>query len=202
MAEHEKALRTAEKALCDRRMVMHRSLLGYLYDLITHTSLYTKWQSFLSILRRFRAVSFSIKLLTILFSILETGALVILSTVLFLIILPMGSMLMLGILLTALLESKRTNKRLAARLAGKPIYILFLRDGDANSFQVQNARELATRGIVLLVSPYWISAKGIYPHGFYCTVRHEAPNIFLVRRYYFFSLRRRVLGGLDTVYMY
>lgn len=202
MTDREKALRTAEKALGDRRMVMHRSLIGYLYDLLTHTSLYAKWQSFLSILRRFRAISVSLKLLTLLFSILETGALVLLSTVLFLIILPVGSMLMLGVLLTALLESRRTNRRLAVRLAGKPIYVLFLHDGDKNSFQIRNARELATRGTVLLVSPYWISAKGIYPHGFYCTVRHEAPNVFLIRRYYFFSLRRHVLKGLDTVYLY
>ena len=202
MHEDEKSIRTARQALYDRKMVMHRSLFGYLYDLLTHTSLYAKWQSVLSVLRRARAVSFTLKVLTVLFSILETGALVILSTVLFLIILPIGSMLMLGILLTAFLESKRTNEQLASELAGKQIYVLFLRDGDENRFQAQNARELATHGTVLLISPYWISAKGLYPHGFYCTVRREAPNILLVRRYYFFSLRRRVLHGLNTAYLY
>ena len=71
-----------------------------------------------------------------------------------------------------------------------------------NPFLVQNARELATRGTVLLISPYWLAARGIYPHGFYCTVRREAPQILLVRRYYFFSLRRHVLKNLDPVYLY
>ena len=202
MHENEKATHQTRKALYDRKMVMHHTLLGYLYEIVTQTSLYAKWQAFFGVLRRVRAISLTIKLLTVLFSILETGALVILSTVLFLIILPIGSLLMLGILITALLESKRINQRLAAELAGKRIYVLFLRDGDANRFQTQNARELATHGTVLLISPYWISAKGLYPHGFYCTVRREAPNILLVRKYYFFSLRRHVLKGLDTVYLY
>ena len=202
MREKEKAITIAREAAYHQKMVMHRTLIGYLYDLLTHTSLYTKWQSFLRVIRRFRAVSFTLKILTVIFSILETGALVILSTVIFLIVLPIGTAVLLGVLLTAVLASKRTNKQLASELAGKRIYVLFLHGEDTDGFQAQNARELATRGTVLLVSPYWVSPKGLYPNGFYSTVRREAPHVLLVRRYYFFSLRRHVLNRLDTAYLY
>lgn len=202
MSEQEKIARVEQQALRDHGMVMHRSLFGYLYDLLTHTSLYAHWRSLLAFLRRFRAVTLTLKVLTVLFSVIETGALVILSTVIFLIILPVLTAFMLGVLLTAFLESRRTNQRLASELSGKRVYVLFMREGDPNLFLSQNARELATHGTVLLVSPYWISARGLYPHGFYCTVRREAPQILLVRRYYFFSLRRHVLSKIDTAYLY
>ena len=200
--ELEKIDMTTKNILQNQKMVMHHALLPYLYDLILHTSLYVKWSAFLRIVRRFRTVSFFLKILSTVFAILETGALLILSTVFFLILLPIGTAFLLGVLLTALIGSKRTHQKLSNELAGKRVYVLFLKDGKENTFLIQNARELSTRGTVLLISPYWLAARGIYPHGFYCTARRESPHIFLVRRYYFFSLRRHVLNGLDAVYLY
>lgn len=202
MFEEKKLLWAKQETLKDRKMVFHRSLFTYLYDLLTHTSLYTKIHTATKYFRRFRAVSFTIKLLSILFTILETGALVLLSTIVFLIILPIAAALMLGFLITALLEAGKVNRRLSTELADQKIYVLFLRDTSKNRFLMQNARELATHGTVLLVSPYWISSRGLYPRGFYCTVRWETSHILLVRRYYYFSLRNHVLKKLETAYLY
>ena len=201
MTDERQVRQVAAQALGNRKLVMHRSFFGYLYDIITHTSLYAKWQSLLSILRRVRAVSIALKLSALIFSILETGTLVILSAALFLLILPIGLFFTLVVLLIALLKSRRTTQHLSTALENQTVYVLFLHEGDP-LFQLQNARELATRGAVLLVSPYWILAKGLHPHGFYCTARRETSNIYLVRRYYFFSLRRHLLDRLQTVYLY
>ena len=186
----------------NRRMTAHRFFFGYLYDHFTHTSLYTHWKDLQKLIRRFRTFTFVLRIISILLTVVQTGALVLLSTVLFLIVLPVLLALMLGILLTALLESRRSNRKMKHLLERKKIYVIFL-STERNAFLWQNAQSLAAEGhAVIAVSPYLIGTQGMRRRGFYCTVRHESENVFLIRRYYFFSLRKHVLNGLSTTYIY
>ena len=185
-----------------QKMTSHRFFLGYVYDLFTHTPIYTHWKNLLAYFRRFRTVTFILRTLTLLLSIVETGALVILSTAVFLVILPILAALMLGILITARIESKRTNQNLLRTTQSKRSYVLFLPLQSAPFFSA-TVKEFAANGdVVFLVSPYWISPKGVSKGRFYCTARKEAEGIYLVRRYYFFSLRKHVLSQTNAAYVY
>ena len=187
----------------NRKLVSHRFFLGFAYDALTHTPLYTHWQAFLSLLRRFRAVAFFLRVLTVIFTIIETGTLVLLTTAVFLVILPLATALMLGILITALLESRRTNRQLTQWLDGKRIYVLFL-SARENPFLEQNATLLSKDEgtAVIVVSPYLLSPCGLRKGGFYCTARRESENVYLIRKYYYFSLRKHVLRGKTVAYLY
>ena len=187
----------------NRKLVLHRFFFGFVYDVFTHTHLYAHWQSFLSLLRRFRTLAFIWRILTVIFTVLETGVLVLLTTAIFLVILPLAAALMLGILITALLESRRTNRQMKHLLAGKRVCVLFLSTKE-NRFLEQNAAMFSHREntAVIVISPYLISPRGLRTGSFYCTVRPEAENIYLVRRYYYFSLRKHVFGDKDVAYLY
>lgn len=205
----DRASAQCEQAYKNRAMTAHRFFFGYLYDAVTHTSLYTHWQKMLSWARKFRAVSITWQVLTLLLAVLETGALVILSTALFLVILPILFALMLGILITAAIESGRTNRQMQKRLTEKQICVLFM-PSDPSPYFSRHARALATDGFcVLIVSPYFLSSRGLdipdratQKPRFYCTARREGKNLYLVRRYYFFSLRKNVLSKCRTAYLY
>lgn len=184
-----------EQILKNRRIISHRFFLSYAYDLLRHAKLYVIWQNILNYFRKIRMVALILKILSIVLSVLQTGALVLLSTLLFLVILPIFVALMLGILLTALLESRKSNARMKKVLKNKQVYILFLPKQESSFFE-GNIRNLAQKekSAVIVVSPYWISGKGLASDHFFCTVRNEGQNIYLVRRYYFFMLKKHVLG--------
>lgn len=198
----KKARERWEDCAAHPTLTAHRHFTAYLYHIFTHAPLYLHWKRLLAHVRRFRTVAFIFRVIGILITVLETGALVILTTVLFLILLPILSALMLGILITARVDSRRANQAMKTALEGKRTYLFFL-PKDTSAFFFANAQSLAAKGAaVILISPYWISAKGFRKGHFYFTVRRESENIFLIRRYYFFSLRKNVLRGKDTVIVY
>ena len=207
MSEKETSASHAQAiALQNRRMMGHRSFWGHLWDVITHTPLYSHWKQILTYLRRLRAVTVTLRILTVLLAILETGALVLVSTAIFLVILPLLIAMMTGIFITAAIESVKSNRILKNGLREKRVCVLFM-PRDVNPFFSRHARTLATEGFtVLVVSPYWISAKSLTKTsekaGFYCTFRKEEQNLYLIRRYYLFSLRKRVLSKCNVSYLY
>lgn len=102
----------------------------------------------------------------------------------------------------AALRSHRMNSRLRRELEGKRIRILIPTGRKALSkgtFFTRNARCMAAEeGVaVIAVSPYLLSTKGLGGKGAYFTARKEGEDLFIVRRHYFFILRRRVLDAMD-----
>jgi len=144
-----------------------------------------------------------LRILSIVSLALRAGAFVLLATVLFVVILPLTAVMMLAILLTALLGARKTNRRLRDETKERRICVLFLAADTPNVFLFANAQDLAKRGYtVLLVSPYLLSPRGMKKGHFYCTARAESEHIFLVRRYYFFSLRKHVIDERKATYVY
>lgn len=193
----------SERAYRNRKMATGTGFFKYAWESLRAAAFYEQWLRFLSYLRRLRLVTLILRLGAILLTVLQTGALVLLATALFLIAIPILISLTLGILLTALLESRKTNRILSRLLCNKRVYILFATDSPSPFF-VANARHLASLGdaAVLIVSPFLLSSKGILRRGFYGTARREAENIYTLRRYYFFSLQKKVLCHLQTAYLY
>jgi hypothetical protein len=197
----------AARAICaesqeNRRLTTHRFFIGFLLSEFRRTGIYGAWKSGVSYFRRLRTVALIIKIATVLLTLLQTGALVILSTVLFLILLPLLVAFTLGVLLTARIESRRSNRYLRKKLADRAVCVCFLSKRE-NPFLTKNAEDLTKNGryAIVLLSPYWLSGKGIFKSRFYTTFREELPNVYLVRRYYFFSLKKHVLPKNST-YVY
>ena len=95
------------------------------------------------------------------------------------------------------------NRRLRAELAGRHLYVFAVSDENslkAGSFFRGNAHMLADQPdcAVLVVSPHNIGTDGLGGKGFYLTARQECPHLYIVRRHYFFNLRRRVLRQTDA----
>ena len=188
-----------KEATAHSTLTSHKSFFAYLYHSVTHAPLYLHWQGLLAYVRKLRMIAFTLRVITVILTILETGALVILTTAVFLILLPITAALMLGILITARIDSRRTNQAMKAALEGKRVYLFFLPRGEAN-FLCNGAKALAKDGnAVVLISPYWISPTGLSGRKFYFTVRKEENNLYLIRRYYFFSFRKQVLKKERTV---
>lgn len=191
------------EALKNRSLAAQTHALGYARRLIMQNSIYSHLQSAWDSLRHVRLVAFFVRLLTILFALLQTGSAILLSTLLFLVALPLLCSLLLGVLLTAFLESGRSNRILEEQTKGRRVYVLFP-VGEIRKFTVDNARSLASRNgaCVIIVSPHWISSKGISRGYFYCTSRTEEKNIYIIRRYYFYSLCKHVLQKRDCAFLF
>ena len=104
---------------------------------------------------------------------------------------------------SSLFFASRMNRRLRAELAGRHLYVFVVSDENslkAGSFFCGNAHMLADQPdcAVLVVSPHNIGTDGLGGKGFYLTARQECPHLYIVRRHYFFNLRRRVLRQTDA----
>ena len=198
----DNAARLLKQARSNGYVKGHKFFFGYLHGRLKRTPLYVQWQELLTSLRRIRLLARLVGILGFLFSAVETGTLVILSTALLLVILPVLLLLMAGILLTAQLKSRHSNRELARRLADRPVVIAFMAD-PPGSFQGQSLRDLAARGYaVVLVSPHWVSSQGLAASPFYLTFRQEAKHLYLIRPYYFFSLRKNVLATKRLIWIF
>ena len=109
--------------------------------------------------------------------------------------------------LLAVLRSRRMNRLIQEALEHQHVRVLVPAGKSAlreNSFFVRNAQSMAAEQgeAVVVISPYLLSPRGLGGKGWYFTARQEADGLYLVRRHYFFLLRRRVLdalGGSVTV---
>ncbi|MBP3667661.1 MAG: hypothetical protein J6K29_11515 [Clostridia bacterium] len=104
--------------------------------------------------------------------------------------------------LLAVMRSRRMNRLLEKELTNHRIRILVPPRGASlslGSFFIRSARSMASeRGVaVLVVTPYLVSPRGLGGKGFFFTARRETEGLYLVRRHYFFLLRRRVLDALE-----
>ena len=193
-----------KSAVAHQRFRHHSSFWSYLNTARRSAKLYTHWMRLVTVFRRFRLVTLILRITAFVLSVLEAGALALLSALLLLFFLPILIFLTLGILLTVLCEAPRKNREIASQTNDKQIHVLFWESESGDFFQA-NARSLAAQegNAVIVVSPFYLSPRGFFKHSpFYATVRMEEKDLFLVRRYYFFSLQKAVLSKQKTAYWY
>lgn len=201
----EERLRTVQEAAeKNRALLSQKNVFSYLRASITGHALYERWLALLRVIRRARLVVLLLRIASFLLSVLETGALLIVSVLLLLVLLPFATALLPGFLLAAWIESKKSNRFLKKQIKEKRIYLLFL-PTEGGDFLLANAKSLASRPncAVLLISPYLLSRRGLDRKGrFYLSHRIEEKNLFLLRRWYFVSFRRHILNLSDAVFLY
>ena len=128
MPEKESAL--AEQLLRQtahaQKMMQCKGFFSYAYKSFTEAPLYSRWQSLLAYIRKFRMIAWILRIVALLFALLQAGVWALLLSALLLILLPSALLLCLISLLAAQLDSRRANRKMQALLQGKAIYILFL----------------------------------------------------------------------------
>lgn len=145
-----------------------------------------------------------LRLVRTIVAVLSTVTVALLLSAFFLTALPFLILLSLGTLLVIFLRAQAANRRMRRALAGcervrvmiLPEQITFSEDTFAEGSAKDMARERGTA--VLAVTPRLWSAKGLGGKGMFFTARREASDLYLIRRGYYFILRRRVLDHLDT----
>ena len=166
---------------------------GVLHDLISSVKEarpWRIWQQILAYFRRARAISFVFRVVGWILALLRTGTLLLLTTVLFFVILPLLLAIVLGFLLAALLDTKKSLSRLQKAIGERPVWVFF----STGEFGRENALALAESGerVCLIVSPRWISPSGHGTKKFYLNLRTESENCYLVRRYFYLHLRKKL----------
>lgn len=178
--------------------------LSYLYAVVRQTPFYLIVRRLLRYFRRFRLISRILKILSSFFYLIEVGTAVFLVTALGLILLPIALIIALCLALVARISYQKENRRMMSRLKAKRVILFFpSREGEMESglFWRRNIRELSQspNTVILIISPFLYSGKGLYDKSFYLLTRSESKNIYLIRRHYFFSLRKKVLACAKRV---
>ena len=191
-----------QKLLHQRSLFRPDSVWQHIWSAWSQAPLYARWQQFLLYFRRVRLVAYLFRASLFILTVLEAGILAVTATILLLLLLPPLVLFAVGILLAVLIESPHRNHYFWDQTMQKRIYVLFLQDPDSAFFK-GNARSLASDdSIVIIVSPFWLSPRGIRGKSLYSTARREYKNVYIVRRYYYFTLKRHVLTKRNTAFLY
>lgn len=182
------------------RRSRRRSLFGDVLESVREARPYRLWQNILAYLRRLRTISFILRLVGYLWAFLQTGTLVLLTTALFFIILPILAVITLGILLTAFLDMRKSRKKLEREIENKEVYVYFSLGDFGTATAKQMARDRPC--VCLAVSPHWIASDGPCGSRFYLNLRREDENFFLIRRYFYFHIRKKLLNPDKTALIY
>lgn len=188
-----------------------RNYFKYLVSLVKSTSFWGVLQKGISHFRKFRLLSAIFRIATRIAVWAESGVAIVAWLSFSVFMLPVIGVLSFVSLFIALFRSRSANHSFTDILRDKRVYVLFaargqLKKGDGKgTFFYENARELASDGsVVLVVSPYFFGRFGVGGSGFYVTAREECENVYMVRKNYFFMLRRIVLemvaAEIITVY--
>lgn len=143
-----------------------------------------------------------VRLVRMIVTITTAVATAILLLPVYVIVLPIVLTLTVLTAFFSLFFSFRKNKQLREALADKHIYVFVAADDaclDPASFFARSIHQLAQSPdrAVLVVSPHNLRTQGLGGRGAYLTARRECQNVYIVRRHYFFNLRRRVLRLID-----
>ncbi len=186
----------------NRRAHHHRKsfFILYLVEVIRESAPVLFIMRMLAYLRRVRLVQTIFTLLPLIMAIIAAIVAVILVSPA---LLPLLILIIAIPTLLAMLRFRRMNRILKETLSNCHIRVMIPPRGQAwqeNSFFIRNARSMATEEntAILIVTPYLLSKRGLGGQGFFFTARQEADRLYIVRRHYFFLLRRKILDTLSA----
>ncbi len=164
------------------------------------TSVFKVYRRILNFIRRYTFITMTLRIASFLFAFIETGALLLLSTSALVISIPISLTIShISVLLTVFSAQKRNRKNKTV-IEGKNVFLLFppkARAFDKDSYFRFMVCELAKdeNNTVVIVSPSPIKTLGISDSKKpYLLSRYETDNVIMVRRHYYFTLRKRVIN--------
>ncbi len=180
-------------------MFSKKSYPSFVWSHLMHTSFFNTYKRILSYIRKYAFITMTIKILTFVFVFIEAVIFFIISTSAFIISVLITFLLSHILMLLGMFTRKKQNKKNRILLTDKDIVIFFPPKGrafdEASYFKFLVGEYASKRNCtVLVVSPFLINSKGLFSEKKpYHSVRHDAKNVLLVRRSYYFNLRKRVI---------
>ncbi|MBO4979235.1 MAG: hypothetical protein J6D16_02385 [Clostridia bacterium] len=187
----------AERIHAERGLA-NRNYFLYLSSLLRKTQIYRFWRRYLDVFRKFRLISLLFRIYSYLLVLLQLGTAFFIIILGFLILLPLVLLGATTVAFSALVFYRRENQRMRLLLKGQRIVVFFPTLGgelDVGTLWRAHIEELSLKEntTVLIVSPHFWLGKGLTGKSFYFLLRKEAQNVYILRKHYYFSLRRAVL---------
>ena len=174
-----------------------RSYLGSLVACIKRKSIYRALLRILALFRRFRMITYISTFISYALALIGTGAFLLVFLSAALLFLAASSILSFTFLLLTSFDARSSSKLLQKELSGKTVYLLFA-DGSyplsKGSFFFGNALDLASRedSAVVIVTSAILTRRGRF-----LSLKRERENLFIIRKYYYFSFKKHVMRALS-----
>ncbi len=195
---------TLRKRAHEAHLFSAKGYLGYVITQIRQNSFYQMWKKFTLYFRRIGLVSVTLQIVGYIFVLVQSGF----SFVLLLFTLPILFLVSALVYLIAGLCARPDNRKLTNEIKEADIFVFFpsrTAEFSHGTFWKENIRSFAQseNSLVFVVSPYFFSGKGTFDkHRFYLNYIQESPRIYLVRKHYYFSLRRIFRFGKRVTLIY
>lgn len=174
----------------------YNSYFSYLVSRVTHSESWRLVNTVTRLSRRYLFLARTARMALYLWRIIDAGAALVVMVAVFAILLPVLLTAALATLIISLVSSRSANAKIKAELE-RDVTVFFAGDGQMqkNGFFAGTVREAAARGTVIVVSPHFFDPRGLGGRGYYVCTRREEPGVWLVRRSYYYYLRRTLLEG-------
>lgn len=187
------------------QLFQKKNFSSYMIGLIRSTTFFHIYTEIINTLRKYSFFKITLSILSAVFVFVESSAVLVLSASFFLISIPITLFVSN---FTIIVSFFRTRKKIAEAkelLMGKKLTVFLppkkaqmWGDSYLNGFISSAAKD--EDSFCIIVSPYVFKTSGIHASkgSPYYTCRTEQDNIIIVRRHYYFTLRKRVLSRLNS----
>ena len=185
-------------------MFSKKNFFSFMFANLKHTSIFNIYKRLIQIIRRYAFLTTTIKIASILFLFVETAALFVLSTSAFFVSIILTFITSHILALLTIFVRKKSNKDNTVLLKDKKVTVFFPpkeRAFDMGSYFTGFAKSEAQKEntVVVIVSPYNFKSTGLNSsRGTYYVSRSDGENILLVRRYYYFTLRNKIIDKYSS----
>ena len=179
-----------------------RSTFSYFTHALKNASLFRLYSQIVNTVKRFTFVTTTIQVLLVVLTVVKSGVIVLISTSAFIVSLPFLFLMSgLGAILT-FIGSKKATKQNTPIIKGKRVCVFFpakksvMRKGGYFAGFVRSIAE-EPNTVCIIVTPGFFFSRGISEgkHYFF-TSRIDAQNIIIVRRHYYFKLKKKIIEPL------
>ena len=175
---------------------------AYFSRALKNASVVRAYSQILNTVKRFTFVTTTVQVILFILTILKSGIIFLISTSAFIVSLPFVLLISgIGTIFT-MLGSKKATAENTPILSGKNVCVFF----PAKKSVIKNrtyfadfVRTMADRPntVCVIVTQGFLFSRGISNEKkFFFTSRLDAPNVLLVRRHYYFKLKKRIIEPL------
>ncbi len=192
----DKYLEEFEKQSRSEILYSRKSYTSFLISHISNTSVFHVYKRIIAFLKKYTLISTTLKIAAVILAVLQTSTVFVLATSVFVVSLPFTFLVGYTALLLSLFGRRKLKKRIKELAASKDIFILTPPRGRAferGSFFRGMAEDIASdkEKLVIIISPFFFSSKGVGESKKpFFMARIESENVIIVRRHYYFSLKR------------
>lgn len=172
----------------------------YIIQLFSSTSIFNIYKKILAFLRRYSFISTTLKIVVAVLTVLQTSAIFVIATSASFLSIPFILVISYGVFFLAHINRKRNDAVNKKLLAHKKIFVFFppkKRALSPESYFSGMVEEISRESdhICIVVSPHFWRNRGLFGNKkHYRFSRAESESILLVRRQYYFMLKKNILN--------